>query len=41
MFIRNMQRELLQDQLAARLMHEIWTGRWLVGSMLPRELELC
>lgn len=41
MFIRNMQRELLQDQLAARLMHEIWTGRWPVGSMLPRELELC
>lgn len=36
-----MQRELLQDQLAARLMHEIWTGRWPVGSMLPRELELC
>ena len=22
-------------------MHEIWTGRWPVGSMLPRELELC
>ena len=36
-----MQRELLQDQLAARLMHEIWTRRWPVGSMLPRELELC
>lgn len=41
MLIRNMQRELLQDQLAARLMHGIRTGRWPVGSMLPRELELC
>lgn len=41
MLIRNMHRELLQDKLASKLMHGIQTGRWPVGSMLPREFELC
>ncbi len=35
-----MTKELLQERLAEKLIQGILTGRWPIGSLLPKELEL-
>lgn len=36
-----MKRELLQDRLAEKLAQGIRSGQWPVGTLLPKELEIC